>query len=65
MGGLFAAGGVALSAGSTFLGLISEYLVLIPMMLVLIPRWGINGAAAALLTSTIARFWPARASFAS
>ena len=26
------------------------------MMLLLIPRWGINGAAAALLTSTIARF---------
>jgi O-antigen/teichoic acid export membrane protein len=28
----------------------------IPMMLILIPRWGINGAAVALLTSTIARF---------
>jgi O-antigen/teichoic acid export membrane protein len=28
----------------------------IPMMLILIPRWGINGAAAALLTATIARF---------
>jgi O-antigen/teichoic acid export membrane protein len=28
----------------------------IPMMLVLIPVWGINGAAVALLTSTIARF---------
>ena len=28
----------------------------IPMMLLLIPRWGINGAAAALLTATIARF---------
>jgi O-antigen/teichoic acid export membrane protein len=28
----------------------------IPMMLLLIPRWGINGAAAALITSTVARF---------
>jgi O-antigen/teichoic acid export membrane protein len=28
----------------------------IPMMLLLIPRWGINGAAAALIASTVARF---------
>ena len=30
--------------------------LIVPMMLLLIPRWGINGAAAALLASTIARF---------
>jgi O-antigen/teichoic acid export membrane protein len=30
--------------------------LIVPMMLILIPRWGINGAAAALLASTIARF---------
>jgi O-antigen/teichoic acid export membrane protein len=28
----------------------------VPLMLLLIPRWGINGAATALLASTIARF---------
>jgi O-antigen/teichoic acid export membrane protein len=28
----------------------------LPMMLLLIPRWGIQGAAVALLTSTCARF---------
>jgi O-antigen/teichoic acid export membrane protein len=28
----------------------------VPLMLVLIPRWGINGAATALLASTVARF---------